>query len=184
MRVRSLVTPLLFSTLFSIASAQTPSYFMITSPALNDTWTAKGLNVVKWVVGVDQGINAFDIELLRLSTDGILPIARQVPTTWSALNIDLEGVPTGDDYFAVFLNYDSSTVYSVSPRFQIKDNAGSTSNAAAGPTVTVSGSPGPTKAFAQTFAPSMARMTRQPLPWLGVTLSLLIAFLFGFEVVH
>ncbi len=89
------------------------AYFVITSPTLNETWTTSGLNVIKWAASADQGIPGFDVELLRLSTDGILPIARtgrsfaaghslthqahhfKVPLTWSALNINLQGIPPG-----------------------------------------------------------------------------------------
>jgi len=142
------------------------------------------LNVIKWAASADQGIAGFDVELLRLSTDGILPIARTVPLTWSALNINLQGIPPGDDYFAVFLNYDSSIVYSVSPRFRIEDKANPANNAAKGPTVTVSGSPGPTKAFAQTFAPSMAQTNRLLLPWTSLLLSVSIGLLYGLRIIH
>jgi len=173
-----------FLALLSFASAQTPSYFVITSPALNDTWTSSGLNVVKWAASTDQGISGFDVELLRLSNDGILPIARLVPLTWSALNINLQGTPPGDDYFVVFLNYDSSIVYSVSARFSIAEKANPVNNAAIGPTVTVSGGPGPTKLFAQTFAPSTAQTNRLSLPWTSIMFSATIGLVYGLRVIH
>jgi hypothetical protein len=74
----------------------------------------------------------------------------------NALNIYLDSVPAGDDYFLIFLNTSHGSTYTVSSRFSILPSG--TSPSAAQPsdpsaaTITVSGSPHPTAAFATTFA--------------------------------
>ena len=75
-------------------------------------------------------------------------------------------------------------MYSVSPRFSIAEKANPVNNAAIGPTVTVSGGPGPTKLFAQTFAPSTAQTNRLSLPWTSITLSATIGLVYGLRVIH
>jgi hypothetical protein len=65
-------------------------------------------------------------------------------------------VPPGDDYFLLFINSTHGVMHATSPRFSILP-AGSTSNSSAttnpkAATVTVSGAPNPTQAFATTFA--------------------------------
>ena len=67
----------------------------------------------------------------------------------------IQDVPAGDDYFLLFLNSTSGTMFASSQKFSI----GATANARATtnpnvPTVTVSGSPNPTAVFATTFPPN------------------------------
>jgi len=161
----------------------TPSYFQVQSPVANSTWTSTGLNVVRWV-SANEGITSFDMHLIRLSTDGILPIAMTVPTSWFALNIYLEDTPPGSDYYLVFLNSADSSVYSISPRFQILSNGTASPTGAVNPkngpiaTVTVSGSPNPTRPFAQTFAVSGASSLWGTCPRYGWIVGTVAAVLF------
>lgn len=73
-----------------------------------------------------------------------------------SINIQLQDVPPGDDYFLLFLNSTHGVMYGTSPRFTVLP-AGGTSNGTTttnpkAATVTVSGAPNPTQAFATTFA--------------------------------
>lgn len=73
-----------------------------------------------------------------------------------------------DDYFVVLLDSGGSTIYSLSNRFSISSSASAASAALTSPvaTVTVSGAPNPTMAFAATFAVSSAtRMVASGAPW-------------------
>ncbi|KAK7033941.1 hypothetical protein VNI00_012568 [Paramarasmius palmivorus] len=128
---------------------------MITQPARDAQWQNGVANPITWSKGVMDGIDGFDIELTRLSTEGLVLVARDVPVSPSSLNIYLDNVPPGDDYFLLFLNSTPGTVYTTSQRFSIL------SSSAQGiyplppipnvPTITISGAPDPTKAWATTF---------------------------------
>lgn len=78
-----------------------------------------------------------------------------VPYTMTSLNVILQDVPAGDDYFLFCRNSASGITHSVSSRFSVTDaNAtGSNPSSASAPTVTVSGTPNPFSQFAQTFGP-------------------------------
>ena len=85
-----------------VVFSSTPSYFYVTAPTLNASWTNNGrqclfflfffgalhpsfvwltrlasviVNVVKWV-SAKEGIANVDMQLVRLSVDGVLPIAQ------------------------------------------------------------------------------------------------------------
>ncbi|KAG8936136.1 hypothetical protein FRC02_004454 [Tulasnella sp. 418] len=142
--------------------AMGPSYFHIRKPVQKDQWDQGKPHAVTWVHAVDN-IDMIDIEFARLSTAGLLFAARDVPTRWGALNIELNGVPPGDDYFVVCLNATNGIVYSISDPFSILPPSSSSStdpNAIAPdpskPTVTVTGTPNPTQQWAQTFGPQAA----------------------------
>ncbi|KAJ7684802.1 hypothetical protein DFH06DRAFT_1156682 [Mycena polygramma] len=134
------------------------AYFMVTAPKLNDQWANGDTRMVSWTKGAKDGITSFDIEMSRLSTDGLTLIAKNVPSADSSqksLNIMLQDVPPGDDYFLLFLNSTHGVMYATSPRFSVLA-AGASSNVSSGTnpkaaTVTVSGAPNPTQAFATTF---------------------------------
>jgi hypothetical protein len=72
----------------------------------------------------------------------------------NALNLALDSVPPGDDYFLIFLNSSHQTTYTVSSRFTILASGGTPASAApsdaAAQTMSVSG--GPNVGFATTFA--------------------------------
>ena len=65
-------------------------------------------------------------------------------------------MPTGDDYYLLFLNSTHGVMYGASQRFAISDTGNGTAPtpAAGAPTVTISGGPNPTVGFATTFPPS------------------------------
>ena len=80
-----------------------------------------------------------------------------VPARPGKLNLLLQDVPTGDDYFVVFINVTHGFTHAVSPRFSIISSTPSSSDSshpsplADAPTVTISGAPNPTASFATIF---------------------------------
>jgi hypothetical protein len=135
---------------------------MITQPTTSTVWVNGAANLVTWTKGLLDDINAFDVEMARLSQDGLIFVAKDVPASpGSALNIFLQDVPPADDYFLLFLNSTHGIMYATSSRFSIQAasapapaNASQASPDKSAPTVTVSGAPNPTKAFTTTFPPS------------------------------
>lgn len=80
-----------------------------------------------------------------------------MPTSFDTLNILLEDVPEGDDYFVICLDSRLSFIYAISDRFTIT-NASAAQNPSpdpSAPTVTISGAPDPLKPFATTLGPSL-----------------------------
>lgn len=141
--------------------ARTSAYFVITEPTSSTVWVNGAASLISWKKGLLDGVDTFDIEMTRLSQDGLTFIARDVPTTTgNSLNILLQDIPAADDYFLLFINSTHGIMYSTSSRFTILDASGSSSANSSqpspdssAPTVTVSGSPNPTNAFATTFPP-------------------------------
>ncbi|KAG9081151.1 hypothetical protein FRC06_005786 [Ceratobasidium sp. 370] len=138
----------------SCVLAGIPSYFHIKSPSPSTPWLVGQSNPITWV-SANEGVTQFDVELARLKTDGLLFVARNVTTAWNNLNVMLDSVPAGDDYYVLFLDSIHGNMYSISERFSIL-SAGST-GAVAPPvptasTVTLKGGPNPTAQFAYTFA--------------------------------
>ncbi|KAG6327334.1 hypothetical protein ID866_11755 [Astraeus odoratus] len=77
---------------------------------------------------------------------------RAVPSTYTAVNILLQDVPEGDDYFLLCINSTHGVTYSVSSRFTVTNSSGSNpSPDPSAPTVTISGTPDPLKVFATTL---------------------------------
>lgn len=72
----------------------------------------------------------------------------------SSINVYIQDLPTGDDYYVMFGNYTHGLLYTSSSIFSISDSANSSSPSpdSSAPTVTVSGAPNPTAQFATTFA--------------------------------
>ncbi|OBZ74289.1 hypothetical protein A0H81_05627 [Grifola frondosa] len=132
------------------------SYFIVTEPTNGVQWTNGASNAITWTKGLLDGINAVDIELARLSTDGLIFVARDVPAASGSLNLFLQDIPTGDDYYLLFLNSTHGVLYAASQRFAIgsSSNGSAPSPIASAATVTVSGAPNPTAVFATTFPPS------------------------------
>jgi len=149
----------LFLILVCIAS-QASSYFLITEPTSSSEWSSGAANLVTWTKGTDDGIDGFDVEIARLNDDGLLFVARNVPCETgdtAALNIYLQDVPAGDDYFILFLNSTLGTMIATSSRFTVigsstSANATQPSTNPSAATVTVIGPPNPTQLFATTFA--------------------------------
>ncbi|KAJ7470437.1 hypothetical protein FB451DRAFT_1091076 [Mycena latifolia] len=145
--------------LLSVLASSVSAYFVVTAPKLHDQWANGDVRMVSWSKGANDGISSFDIELSQLSTDGLTLIAKNVPSSDSSqksINILLQDVPPGDDYFLLFINSTHGVMHATSPRFSILA-AGSSSNSSGTTnpnvaTVTVSGAPNPTQPFATTFA--------------------------------
>jgi len=138
--------------------ARTSAYFIVTEPTSSTVWVNGAANLISWSKGLLDGIDTFDIEMTRLGQDGLTFIARDVPTTTgNTLNIMLQDVPVADDYFLLCINSTHGIMYSTSPQFTISNatssNTAKPSTDPSAPTVTVSGSPNPTNAFATTFPP-------------------------------
>ncbi|QRW26272.1 hypothetical protein RhiXN_11933 [Rhizoctonia solani] len=80
------------------------------------------------------------------------------------LNIHLDSVPTGDDYYVLFLDSTHGNVYSMSERFSIlaagsTPTSGTVAAANAGANeVTLKGGPNPTAQFAYTFVSENAAL--------------------------
>jgi len=142
-----------------------PSYFMIKSPSPTAPWLVGQSNPITWI-SAQEGVTQFDVELARLTTDGLLFVARNVSTSWNALNVNLDSVPAGDDYYVLFMDSIHGNMYSMSERFSIL-SAGSTPTAGAvgtpnptASTVTLKGGPNPTAQFAFTFIGVSGAQTR------------------------
>ncbi|KAK0491560.1 hypothetical protein IW261DRAFT_96290 [Armillaria novae-zelandiae] len=143
-----------------LASCDTHSYFTVKEPQENTQWLNNAVNVLSWEKGIWDGVTFFDIEMVRLNTVGITYIAFNVqakPSSPTSLNIYLEDVPTGDDYIMVFINSTHMVRHCLSAMFSIvNDTDVSTSPSVTPdstiPTITISGSPNPTKVFVTTFA--------------------------------
>ncbi|GJJ09065.1 hypothetical protein Clacol_003287 [Clathrus columnatus] len=134
--------------------SNSPPYFVINEPSKSIQWGNNITNYATWTIDASNEISVFDVELGRLSTDGLQFIARNVPISAPGLPIMLQDVPSGDDYYLIFLNVTHGVVYSVSQRFSILSSGNSLSNPSKAPsvkkrnqalaTVTVSGAPNPT----------------------------------------
>jgi len=129
-------------------------YFQITYPS-------KGAEVqngqpfpITWTKGVYDGIDIFDLEFTRMSASGLILAARSIPSSSGAINVVLNSVPPGDDYFILFLNSTHGGMYANSPKFSIVDSGGNSTvkPISSKPTVSVNGGPNPTAQFATTFA--------------------------------
>lgn len=142
---------LLLSSLISV-----DAYFIVNQPGSSTSWKNGSPYPVSWTLGLQDGFDTFDIEITRLSRGGIYFVAKELPVTMSSLNVVLQDVPAGDDYFLICINSTAGVTYSVSSRFSVVDaNAtGSNPSPASAPTVTVSGVPNPLSHFVQTFGPS------------------------------
>ncbi|KAG6378314.1 hypothetical protein JVT61DRAFT_14035 [Boletus reticuloceps] len=154
--------------------------FVVDQPSGSASWANGSPYPFKWTKGLLDGVNAFDVELSRLQEDGLILLAKDgkptpyptrrpschrqidshdppVPATYTTLNILLQDVPAGDDYFIVCFNSSNSIIYSVSSRFTIATSSSGQSNPKPDPsvpTVTASGPPNPLNGFASTLGPS------------------------------
>ena len=129
---------------------------MITAPAAQTQWQNNAANLVLWEKGVLDDIYGFDVEMARMSTDGLTLVARNVPATQKKLNIFLQDVPAGDDYFLIFINSTHGVMHATSSQFTVLASSATPSTTPPSPaegvsTVTISGSPNPTQQFATTF---------------------------------
>ncbi|KAF8268482.1 hypothetical protein EI94DRAFT_1771571 [Lactarius quietus] len=130
---------------------------MVTSPTKGAQWANNGTFPVSWVKGVLDGVDYIDLELTRVSTDGLILIARDIPASSGGINLALSSVPVADDYFLLFLNSTHGIMYGTSLAFSIVNpGAGNTSvkPIPSKPTVTITGGPNPTAQFVATFGAS------------------------------
>ena len=51
-------------------------YFVISEPAAQREWVNNAPNLVTWSKGLLDGVNGFDVEMARMSTDGLVLVAR------------------------------------------------------------------------------------------------------------
>jgi len=131
------------------------NYFIITQPAAGTQWANGAANLVTWTKGLGDGIDGVDVEMSRMSMDGLFFVAKDAPTKPGALNIFLQNIPPADDYYLLFLNSTSGNMFATSAKFSIGSTANSSAATASGAaTVTVSGTPNPTAVFATTFPPN------------------------------
>ena len=92
-----------------------------------------------WEKGLLDGVGMFDLELARLSQDGIIKAALNgayfhtlftfpvltvlaccvVPANAHYMNILVQDVPSGDDYYLLFLNSTSGVMFTSSSKFAI-----------------------------------------------------------------
>lgn len=146
------------SLLFSSPSYGAGStYFKVNTPSQSTAWINGQTNLLQWTKGLLDGINAMDIELARLSADGVWMIAANAPANSGKLDISLQDLPPADDYFLLFLNSTHGAMYGSSQRFSIlaagstPTNGSSPSPAADVPTITLSSTPNPNMLFATVF---------------------------------
>ncbi|KAH8092210.1 hypothetical protein BXZ70DRAFT_898382, partial [Cristinia sonorae] len=132
------------------------AYLIINEPQKGEQWSNGVANRISWTKGLLDGVNAFDIEMSRMSVDGLIYVASAVPVNPPSLNIFMQDVPAGDDYFLLFVNATIGVKYGTSPMFSVRaaSNATASSPDASAPTVTISGAPNPLSVFATTFPPS------------------------------
>lgn len=52
------------------------AYFIVEAPSLNGQWVNNATNVASWVKGAQDGIFGFDMEMTRMSQDGLFLMAK------------------------------------------------------------------------------------------------------------
>ncbi|KAI0248862.1 hypothetical protein BJV78DRAFT_1156187 [Lactifluus subvellereus] len=150
-RYPSYLPLILAATLLPLAAH---GYFLVTSPTKGVEWVNGQTYPITWTKGLLDGIAQFDLELTRMSTEGLIFVARDISSSIGGINIALNGVPAGNDYFLLLLNSTHGGLYANSQVFSITNSGSgnSTARLASKPTVTISGGPNPTAQFATTFA--------------------------------
>ncbi|ETW75652.1 hypothetical protein HETIRDRAFT_330027, partial [Heterobasidion irregulare TC 32-1] len=131
--------------------------FEVTAPAKGDKWVNGQTYPVSWEKGLFDGVDTFDIELSRMSKSGLILVAKDVQSIIGTVNLAIQSVPEADDYFLFFLNSTHGVMYGNSLPFSITSSSSGSSSPnidATKPTVTISGGPNPTAAWATTFPPS------------------------------
>lgn len=64
------------------------AYFVVNNPSLGSQWVNGQYNNLNWVKGLLDGVSTVDIELARLSVDGLIFIARDSASTFLNLILD------------------------------------------------------------------------------------------------
>ncbi|KAI0076845.1 hypothetical protein K474DRAFT_1183135 [Panus rudis PR-1116 ss-1] len=137
------------------------SYFIVNNPRQGDQWVNGNANHVSWTKGLLDGVDGVDVELSRLSQDGLIFVARDgprprsyskskiaitnllrlrrrrstqiVPASSQSLNIYIQDVPPADDYYLIFLNSTHGILYGHSPRFSILPTGSSSNTSSTSP---------------------------------------------------
>lgn len=163
-----------FLATFLLSLPAVHAYFNILNPTKGAQWVNGEANLISWSKGLLDDIIDFDIELIRLGTDGIVYVAQGIDAHLKskAINLYLKDVPPGNDYFLIFLNSTHGVTYTTSNRFSILASGTSPSGEQpkpdpAAPSVTISGGPNPTAQFATTF-PAASGALKQLVSVTGV----------------
>lgn len=122
--MKGLVTSLLLHLFAAALLCVSPAYayFRVTQPTASSQWVNGGVNIVAWDKGSNDGLNAFDLKLVRTSAIGLVQLGSYVPAAPGAVNVELDGMPPGNDYALVFLNSTTSHVYGRSEEFTILES--------------------------------------------------------------
>jgi len=165
-----------------VASAS--SYFVVNTPSSNVAWVNGQSNLMTWTKGVQDGVEAFDLEMARLTVDGLIYVGMNVPASSSgSINVYIEDLPSGDDYFLVCINSTGGTLFGTSSRFTVLDasstipsNYTTTVPLGSAVTVSISGSPSPTMQFATTFpAPASGALVFWQKAWTSQLIGIMSA---------
>ncbi|WVQ65950.1 uncharacterized protein L199_004128 [Kwoniella botswanensis] len=162
MKLLSLLLPFL-----PLAFSLSTIYWPVTNPSETNPWVIGNKNLVAWKTGGGTGIESFDIQLHnsnRTIMVGFLPIALRVPMEklpgkkyyGGEIEVDLvDGLPTGDGFFLIFMNTYHGEVYAKSPKFSIyatkPDNYTDPDLPTATVTATLTTVPNPTQQWAMTL---------------------------------
>ncbi|KAL5498168.1 hypothetical protein ACEPAH_2298 [Sanghuangporus vaninii] len=142
-----------------LTRADMGSYFEFVQPTTGTEWINGEVHPIIWEKGLLDGVGMFDLELARLSQDGIIKAALNVPANAHYMNVLVQDVPAADDYYLLFINSTHGGMYAISPRFTVLEAGSSIQNTSASAepavatatTLTISGGPNPTAVFATTF---------------------------------
>ncbi|KZT08992.1 uncharacterized protein LAESUDRAFT_636630, partial [Laetiporus sulphureus 93-53] len=140
-------------------------------PTAGTKWANGKTNLLSWQSGLLEDLDEFDIEMQRFSVAGLSYVAHNVPATMNSLNIYLDNVPTGDDYYVMFLNWTGGTLYATSDAFTVASTGTATSDPSA-PTISLTHKPNTVEQFAATFSSSGLRGWTMPQ---GSSFQLLVA---------
>jgi len=148
-------TCFLFFVAFLPLAAQ--GYFEVTYPPQGTIVGNGAVLPVTWKKGLLDGVEFLDLEVTRMSQDGLIFVARDIPAWSGGINLYFDSVPPASDYFLIFANSTHGVMYGLSKMFTVTNsNSGNSTSQPlpSKPTVTVSGGPNPTAQFATTFAQS------------------------------
>ncbi|KAI0758750.1 hypothetical protein C8Q74DRAFT_1372677 [Fomes fomentarius] len=148
----------LFFAWYLLPLTHAKSYFVVQTPGQGVQWSNNAINPITWEKSLLDGVSSTDIELARMSSDGLIFIAKDGTSTshitsnpqpsspasfsfsWTcspprivsassstgAINLFIQDIPTGDDYYLLFLNSTHGVMYGASQRFSISDTGNGT----------------------------------------------------------
>ena len=59
---------------------ETVAYFVVDQPTKTSQWVNGAANPITWTKGLLDGVDTIDLELARLSSDGLIFVARNGPS--------------------------------------------------------------------------------------------------------